>query len=41
MRKLLAISAALILGASLLSAQDLNPSGKWYVSVQGGPMYQF
>ena len=40
MRKLLAISAALILGASLLSAQDLNPSGKWYVSVQGGPMYQ-
>ena len=40
MRKLLAISAALILGASLLSAQDLNPSGRWYVSVQGGPMYQ-
>ena len=40
MRKLLAISAALILGASLLSAQDYNPAGRWYVSVQGGPMYQ-
>ena len=40
MRKLLAFSAALILGASLLSAQDFNPAGRWYVSVQGGPMYQ-
>ena len=40
MRKLLTFSAALILGASLLSAQDFNPAGRWYVSVQGGPMYQ-
>ena len=39
MRKLLAFSAALILGASLLSAQEYNPAGRWYVSVQGGPMY--
>ena len=40
MRKLLAVCAALILGASLLSAQEYNPSGRWYVSLQGGPMYQ-
>ena len=43
MRKLLAFSAALILGASSLCAQELiayNPAGRWYVSVQGGPMYQ-
>lgn len=40
MRKLLAICAALILGASVLSAQEFNPTGRWYVSLQGGPMYQ-
>lgn len=40
MRKFLAICAALILGASVLSAQEFNPTGRWYVSVQGGPMYQ-
>ena len=43
MRKLIAFSAALILGASSLCAQELsayNPAGRWYVSVQGGPMYQ-
>ena len=43
MRKLFAFSAALILGASALCAQEqstYNPAGRWYVSVQGGPMYQ-
>ena len=43
MRKLITISAALILGASLVCAQEsgtYNPAGRWYVSVQGGPMYQ-
>jgi len=43
MRKLFTVSAALILGASLLCAQEAgtyNPAGRWYVSVQGGPMYQ-
>ena len=40
MRKFLAICAALILGASVLSAQEFNPTGRWYVSLQGGPMYQ-
>ena len=43
MRKLLTFSAALILGASALCAQEpspYNPAGRWYVSVQGGPMYQ-
>lgn len=44
MRKLIAISAALLFGASVLCAQEVvdtyNPSGKWYVSVQAGPMYQ-
>lgn len=43
MRKLLTFSAALILGASMLCAQEYgtyNPAGRWYVSVQGGPMYQ-
>lgn len=43
MRKLLTISAALIFGASVLCAQEAapyNPSGRWYVSVQAGPMYQ-
>ena len=43
MRNLLTISAALLFGASVLCAQEYspyNPAGRWYVSVQGGPMYQ-
>ena len=41
MRKLLTLTAALILGASLMHAQGgdpYDPSGRWNVSVQGGVM---
>ena len=43
MRKLLIIAALMVVGPFFASAQKAatyDPAGRWYLSVQGGPMYQ-